>query len=203
MRTGRSWLWSYVLSLGAAAIALAGAVGLFLGLRTSCFQAFRMPTGSMEPTILIGDHLIANKMAYGLRAPGTSWVFAPHGPKRGDVIVFLYPLDRTRMFVKRVIGLPGEQIEMLDRTVRVDGRPLEEPYAHYLDLPDRLRPAYGPERVPEGHLFVLGDNRDNSSDSRTWGSIPVEDVRAQAWRIYLSIDSKGALRTERIGRRIE
>jgi signal peptidase I len=158
-------------------------------LRTSVAQAFQIPTGGMEPTVQIGDHLYASKFAYGLRNPLTD---APMGrqrePQRGDVIVFRYPEDRRRDFIKRVIGLPGETIEIRDRQVLVDGTPIDEPYVRFLD--DRSQSgngrSWGPDRVPAGHLFVLGDNRDNSKDSRYWGFLPMADVRGQARVVYFA-----------------
>jgi signal peptidase I len=161
----------------------------------------------MEPTLLIGDHLLSDRMAYGYRLPLLDRpLSAPRLPTRGDVVIFLFPEDRTRMFIKRVVGLPGETVELRDRVVSIDGRPLDEPYVKYLqpprepDEPPRPTDDWGPETVPPSHLFVLGDNRDNSKDSRYWGFVPVEDLRGKAKLVYLSLDEReGAIRWSRTG----
>jgi signal peptidase I len=158
-------------------------------LRTSVAQAFKIPTGGMEPTVLIGDHVLANKFAYGVRDPLTdALMWRRRVPQRDELIVFRYPEDRRRVFLKRVIGLPGETIEIRDRQVVVDGQPILEPYAKFLDNSPDLegRRNWGPETVPAGHLFVLGDNRDNNRDSRYWGFLPMDDVQGQARVVYLS-----------------
>jgi signal peptidase I len=187
-------------------------------LKTTCLQAFKIPAASMEPTLLIGDHLLVDKAAYGVRLPLlSSVVLRPRPPARGDLAVFLYPTDRSREYIKRVIGLPGETVEICGKTVYVDGRPLNEPYAHYLsnsdgDLDGAGRSPWGPEKVPAGHVFVLGDNRDNSLDSRFFGWVPIADLRGKAKVVYFSWESTrreysredkspaGSVRWARIGR---
>lgn len=168
---------------------------------SSCLQAFKIPSGGMERTLLIGDHLLVDKAAYGVRLPFSSAVFGRREPQRGDLVVFLFPEDRERVFIKRSIGLPGETVEIRGKTVLVDGKPLTEPYATFLDLPeDEPRMAWGPQQVPAGNLFVLGDNRDNSRDSRFWGFVPISDVLGIAKVVYLSLDGRNKrVRWERTG----
>jgi signal peptidase I len=150
-------------------------------------EAYSIPAGSMEPTILIGDHLFVDKFAYALRSPlsGAALVHR-RDPVRGELIVFLYPDDRSRSFLKRVVGLPGETVEVRGPDVLVDGRRLEEPYANRWREPDATD-DWGPAVVPARHLFVLGDARDNSRDSRHHGFVPMEDVLGEAALVYLSI----------------
>lgn len=180
------------------------AVVLALFVRTFVVQAFKIPTGSMEQNLLIGDHLLVNKFAFG---PALSWAERRLLPIREihrlDVIVFKYPEEPERDFIKRVIGLPGETIELRNKRVYVDGRRLDEPYVFYLEDPPPLpedmslssdlagissdpRVQYGPVTVPAGHYFVMGDNRDNSQDSRYWGFLPRENVKGKALVIYWS-----------------
>jgi signal peptidase I len=154
----------------------------------------------MERTILIGDRLLVDKAAFGLRVPFASSVLGRREPRRGDLVVFLFPEDRRRVFIKRAIGLPGETIEIRGRTVFVDGTALTEPYASFLDPEDEERPARGAQLVPVGHLFVLGDNRDNSRDSRFWGYVPIADVLGIAKVVYFSWDARNSrVRWGRIG----
>jgi signal peptidase I len=175
------------------------AVILALFVRTWCFQAFKIPTGSMENNLLIGDHLVVNKFLF---APaGFERALLPiRDFRRGDVVVFKSPEDPERDFIKRVIGLPGETLELRHKKVYLNGTPLEEPYVHYL-LPPRpdgemtafdKRETYGPVTVPEGHLFVMGDNRDNSQDSRYWGFLPQAYVKGRAAVVYWSFESDAA-----------
>jgi signal peptidase I len=175
---------------------------LALFIRTFVVQAFKIPSGSMETNLLIGDHLLVNKSVFAPSAGAWENAVAPTRPiRRGDVIVFKFPQDPSRDFIKRVIGLPGETLEVRDKTVFVDGLALEEPYAHFLgtstraDDPERgqflesARRPWGPERVPAGCLFVMGDNRDNSQDSRWWGFLPIDQVKGRALLVYLSYDA--------------
>jgi signal peptidase I len=176
------------------------AVILALFMRTFVVQAFKIPTGSMEPNLLIGDHLLVNKFVF---APTLSSVERAVLPvtdiRRGDIVVFKFPRDPERDFIKRVIGLPGETIELKAHRIHVNGTPIDEPYAHYLPRPegagdveitsDDVRDHYGPVVVPAGSLFVMGDNRDNSEDSRYWGFLPKENIRGKALVIYWSFDS--------------
>jgi signal peptidase I len=176
------------------------AVVLALFMRTFVVQAFKIPTGSMEPNLLIGDHLLVNKFVFAPTLSGAERAVLPSADiRRGDIVVFKYPEDPERDFIKRVIGLPGETIELRDRRILVDGRAIEEPYAHYLPRPqgfaggepasDDVRVRYGPVVVPAGSVFVMGDNRDNSQDSRYWGFLPKDNIKGKALMIYWSFDS--------------
>jgi signal peptidase I len=178
------------------------AVILALFIRTFVVQAFKIPTGSMETNLLIGDHLLVNKVVYSPSLGSFEAGVLPKRPiRRGDVVVFKFPEDPTRDFIKRVIGLPGEAVEIQDKTVLVDGKPLEEPYARFIDTPLRRddpeyglrvetgRGTWGPQTVPEGRLFVLGDNRDNSRDSRYWGFLPIDQVKGRALLVYWSYEA--------------
>ncbi len=179
------------------------AVILALFIRTFAVQAFKIPTGSMQPNLLIGDHLLVNKLVYSPSSgPLEDMLLAKRPVRRGDVIVFKYPEDPKRDFIKRVIGLPGETVEVRGKTVYVDGRTLVEPYAHFLD--QRLRPNdpeyalesdardhWGPQVVPAERLFVMGDNRDNSRDSRYWSDpfLPRDQVKGRALLVYWSYEA--------------
>ena len=173
------------------------AVVLALFVRTFVFQAFKIPTGSMKPNLLVGDHLIVNKFIFAPAATGLERMLLPMRPiARGDIIVFKFPEEPERDFIKRVIGLPGDTLELKNQTVMVNGQPLTEPYAHYLFPPAGegqtdafdLRRRYGPVTVPDGHYFMMGDNRDDSQDSRFWGFLPQSYVKGRALFIYWSFD---------------
>ena len=184
------------------------AVVLALFIRTFVVQAFKIPTGSMEPNLLIGDHLLVNKLVFGPYVTGVERTLLPRSDiVRGNVIVFKYPEDPERDFIKRVIGLPGEQIEVRQKRVYVNGRLLDEPYAHYIEQPPAVpaeiesrpnhsglggdpRENYGPVTVPPKHYFVMGDNRDNSQDSRYWGFLPRDYVKGRALVIYWSYEAE-------------
>ncbi len=177
------------------------AVILALFIRTFVVQAFKIPTGSMENNLLIGDHLLVNKFVFAPTSSGVERTVLPIGEiHRGDVVVFKYPEEPERDFIKRVIGLPGDTVEVREKRVYVNGSPLDEPYAHYLQPPQSgssmhevtsidVRERYGPVTVPADQLFMMGDNRDNSQDSRYWGFLPREYVKGRALVIYLSLDS--------------
>jgi signal peptidase I len=172
------------------------AVVLALVIRTFIVQAFKIPSGSMEDTLLIGDHILVNKMAYGLQIPFSDTKLDFFGllgdPQRGDIIVFPFPRDPSRDFIKRVVGLPGERVEVRNHRVYVNGEVLKEPYVK-LDERAATYPSryshWGPEVVPAGRLFVLGDNRDNSADGRDWGFLDSDRVKGRAFIIYWSWDS--------------
>src|SRR6476469_1371747 len=174
------------------------AVILALFVRTWVVQAFKIPTGSMENNLLIGDHLLVNKFVFSPTASRIERGLLPvRNIRRGDVIVFKYPDEPDRDFIKRVIGLPGETVELRAKKVYINGHPLDEPYVHYM-LPPRaegqefaapdLREQYGPVTVPDRQLFVMGDNRDNSEDSRYWGYLPRDYVKGKALIIYWSFE---------------
>jgi signal peptidase I len=185
--------------------------------RATLVEAYKISAGSMETTILRGERLLAVKWAYGWRDPLLGRViFGARRPQRGELVVFRYPEDPSRSFLKRVIGLPGEAVEIRDKRVLIDGSPLDEPYARFLEPPLRHDdPEYGrrsesrgdnwgPMTVPPGEYFVLGDNRDNSRDSRYWGFVEQDDLLGRAALVYWSWDSSGGpVRWERIGRRLE
>ena len=175
------------------------AVILALFIRTFVVQAFKIPTGSMENNLLIGDHLLVNKFIVGPTASSLERTLLPIRPiKRGDVIVFKYPEEPTRDFIKRVIGLPGDTVELRDKKVSINGTPLDEPYVHFLTPATGeyqeatsydVRERFGPVTVPPNQYFVMGDNRDNSQDSRYWGFLPRDYVKGKALLIYWSYES--------------
>ena len=173
------------------------AVVLALFVRTFVFQAFKIPTGSMKPNLLVGDHLIVNKFIFAPAVFGLERALLPMRPiERGDIIVFKFPEEPERDFIKRVIGLPGDTLELRNQTVLINGQALTEPYAHYLFPPAAegqmegdLRRKYGPVTVPAGHFFMMGDNRDDSQDSRFWGFLPETYVKGRALFIYWSFDT--------------
>jgi signal peptidase I len=177
------------------------AVILALFIRTFVVQAFKIPTGSMEENLLIGDHLLVNKLVFGPTATDLERKLLPVGTiRRRDVIVFKYPEEPDRDFIKRVIGLPGETVEVRGKKVYIDGNALDEPYAHYLQpitTPSEfhevtsfdVRERYGPVTVPANQFFVMGDNRDNSQDSRYWGFLPRENIKGKALLIYWSYEA--------------
>jgi signal peptidase I len=173
------------------------AVVLALFVRTFVFQAFKIPTGSMKPNLLVGDHLIVNKFMFAPTAFGLERALLPMRPiARGDIIVFKFPEEPERDFIKRVIGLPGDTLELKNQTVLINGQALTEPYAHYLFPPAAEgqmegdpRRKYGPVTVPDGHYFMMGDNRDDSQDSRFWGFLPESYVKGRALFIYWSFDT--------------
>ncbi len=175
------------------------AVILALFVRTWVVQAFKIPTGSMENNLLIGDHLLVNKFTFGPTPLAIGRAVLPvRSIRRGDVIVFKYPDEPDRDFIKRVIGLPGETVELRNKKVYVNGKALDEPYVHFLTPPSTdyqevtssdVRERFGPVTVPADHYFVMGDNRDNSQDSRYWGFLPRGYVKGKALMIYWSYES--------------
>ncbi|MCB2226247.1 MAG: signal peptidase I [Desulfarculaceae bacterium] len=192
--------------------ALLWAVVLALIIRTWGVQAFKIPSGSMKPTLLIGDHLLVSKSSYGLKLPFSDVVVIPIGnPERGDIVVFRFPEDKDKDFIKRIIGLPGESIEVRNKAVYINGKKLDEHWGHFTDkvvLPSGVQPRdnYGPVTVPKDHYFVMGDNRDQSYDSRFWfggrgGFVPREDILGKAFIIYWSWTDQGfGVRWNRIGK---
>jgi signal peptidase I len=172
------------------------AVILALFIRTFVVQAFKIPTGSMEPNLLVGDHLLVNKFVFAPAASDLERVLLPmRDIRRGDIVVFKFPEEPERDFIKRVIGLPGDTVELKCRQVSINGTRIDEPYAHYLfpqgqedDHSFDVRERYGPVTVPEGHYFMMGDNRDNSQDSRYWGFLPAHYVKGRALTIYWSFE---------------
>lgn len=182
---------------------LVGAVILALFVRAFIFQAFKIPTGSMEPNLLIGDHLLVDKVVFSPSlGPFEDVLFGKRAIQRGDVLVFKFPEDPTRDFIKRTIGLPGETFEIQDKQVLIDGAPLKETaYAHFMEPPlkhsdpdyglfgEDVRDNFGPRKVEVGHLMMMGDNRDNSRDSRFWGTLPASQVKGRAVVVYWSYEA--------------
>jgi signal peptidase I len=220
-------IWEWTRSLVIALV-------LFIVLRTFVVEAFRIPTSSMENTLLVGDFLLVNKAVYGGEIPGTSLrIPAFAEPRRGDVVVFTPPHDPTKNYVKRLVGVPGDTLEMRDKVLFRNSVEVSEPYARHVDRfgdavhPDMewqshhliastarrhhpTRDNWGPLVVPEGQYFVLGDNRDNSEDSRYWGFVPRLAIHGRPWFVYYSLDPAPSeavrwlrrVRWERIGEAI-
>ena len=177
------------------AILIALLIALFI--RSFVVQAFKIPSGSMIPTLLVGDHLLVSRFSYGIRNPvtGTLWIDTGGRPKRGDIIVFRYPVNPSQDFIKRIIGLPGDTIEIVDKKVYINGEPYKDEHAVFYDpriIPGNIQPRdnFGPVTVPEGKLFVMGDNRDNSYDSRFWKFVDMKAVKGRAFILYWSWDSE-------------
>lgn len=172
--------------------AAAIAIILALFIRTFVVQAFKIPSGSMEPTLLVGDHILVNKFIYGVKLPFIRKTIIPISkPQHDDVIVFIFPHDTSKDYIKRVIGLPGDRIEIQKGKIYINGKPYDDKYGVYTEHSNNpsqqaARNHFGPIRVPENHLFVMGDNRDHSSDSRVWGFVPLESVKGKAFIIYWS-----------------
>lgn len=197
------------------------AILIVLGIRTSIAEPFRIPSGSMIPTLEIGDHLLVTKFSYAIKAPipMTDITLMERGiPERGDIIVFKFPPNPQVDYIKRVVGLPGDVIEVQDNQLLINGEPQEQTHVgpesfrnsscqsngakHYKeqlgDVPHDIYTApafasslsnFGPYEVPEGQVFAMGDNRDNSSDSRAWKGVPVENIKGKAHVIWLSYDA--------------
>jgi len=176
----------------AEALIIAAIIAFFV--RSFFIQAFKIPSSSMEPTLLIGDHLLVNRLSYVVKVPFTDIVLLNIGsPERGDVVVFRYPVDRTKDFIKRVIATEGETIEIRDKVIYVNGKQIKDPWGVYLDT--NILPAYiapkdnlRPTKVPKDSYFVMGDNRDRSLDSRFWGFVRKDDLVGRALILYFSWD---------------
>ena len=182
-------------------------IAVILFIRIFLIQSYLIPTGSMENTLLPGDFVVAQKFSY---------LFTHHTPNRGEVVVFKYPLSRYRIFIKRCIGLPGDTIKIVNKKLYINGILQTEPYVVHLDpkiIPglqadiefqkmwekrlftdeERVRDNFGPVVVPPGNVFVMGDNRDYSYDSRFWGPLPVENIIGKPLMVFLSINTRGKL----------
>jgi len=177
--------------------AIAIAVLLALVIRSLVVQAFTIPSGSMMDTLLIGDYILVNKFLYGPELPLVDWRMPGiRDPRRGDIIVFKYPQDEKRDFIKRIVATPGEHVQVRGHQVFVDGRPLQESYTKFADSggvrggDSYCGYAYGcePTLVPPDSYFVMGDNRDNSQDSRYWGFVKRDKIKGKAFLIYWSWD---------------
>ena len=201
---------------------------LAFAIRVFVVQAFKIPSGSMIPTLLIGDHILVSKLSYGLQWPAdcklrvtfppvtcyTSYTLVRFGdPRRGDIIVFRYPEDEDKDFIKRIVGLPGDTIQVRNKIVHVNGQPFEDgAFTQRIDpatIDGTINPRdnFGPVTVPQGSYFVMGDNRDQSLDSRFWGYVSAEKIRGKAFRIYWSWSGHGNwqswVRWDRIGKAIK
>lgn len=178
------------------AIIIAIIIAMFI--RTFIVQAFKIPSGSMLETLQIGDQILVNKFIYGVKIPFTGGkVMIPvKDPQRGDIVVFIYPEDKTKDFIKRVVAVGGDTVEIVDKKLYVNDVQIDgEAYAQYKDprtYPPALTPRdnLGKRRVPEGKLFVMGDNRDNSHDSRFWGFVDLTEIKGKAFIIYWSWNKK-------------
>ena len=186
------------------------AVLMALVIRTFIVQAFKIPSGSMEDTLLIGDHLLVSKFIYGTKIPFVDGKFLKiRDPKRGDVIVFEYPEDPSKDFIKRVVGTPGDTVEVKEKKLFVNGQPYNNPHEVHKEkeiIPKEQNPRdnFGPFKVPENSYFVMGDNRDRSYDSRFWGVVPSDKIKGLAFIKYWSWDSeKFGVRFKNIGRLID
>lgn len=176
--------------------ALVIALILALTIRALLVQAFSIPSGSMQPTLLIGDYLLVNKFSYGIRNPLTNKVWIPIGtPQRGEIAVFIFPQDPAKDYIKRVVGLPGDKVQVINKKVYINGRLLSTPQAVYADptiIPPPQSPIesprdnFGPVVVPKDAYFFMGDNRDQSYDSRFWGFVSLDALKGKAIIIYFS-----------------
>jgi signal peptidase I len=182
------------------------AVLLALFIRTFVVQAFKIPSGSMKDTLLIGDHILVNKFAYGINIPFLNIpLLAGKTPRRGDVIVFKYPGNPDKDYIKRVVAIGGDVVAVRDKQLYVNQQPMREDYIIHTE--SRIQPVrddFGPVLVPDNKLFVMGDNRDNSSDSRFWGFLDPDAVRGKAFLIYWSWNAesdsvRNRIRWSRIG----
>ncbi len=189
--------------------AIITALILALVIRAYVIQAFKIPSGSMIPTLLIGDHILVNKFIYGTKIPFTDRrVLIFKKPERGDIIVFKYPENPKKDFIKRAVAIENDIIESRDKTVYVNGKAVIEPYAHHFD--SNIRPRgndpidnFGPLIVPKGKVFAMGDNRDQSYDSRYWGFVDLKEIKGKALIIYWAWDSPKRVRFNRIGRLVK
>ncbi|BBO86894.1 signal peptidase I [Desulfosarcina ovata subsp. ovata] len=190
--------------------AIVVAVILALFIRTFVVQAFKIPSGSMKDTLLIGDHILVNKFIYGVKMPFVKKTLIPiKDPKQGDIIVFEFPEDPSKDFIKRVIGTPGDIVEIRNKKLFVNGTRVANGHGVFKDLkiyPSQMQPRdnLGPITVPEGKLFVMGDNRDFSYDSRFWGFVDFAAVKGKAFIIYWSWDKEDFdVRWSRLGHLLE
>ena len=186
--------------------ALFVALLLALVIRTFVVQAFKIPSESMVKTLLVGDHLLASKFSYGIKIPFThTYIYKGEDPVKGDIIIFEYPNDPSVDYIKRIVGTPGDTIEVRNKQLFRNGEPVKESFIRFTE-PDRIQPVrdnFGPVTVPADKYFVMGDNRDNSMDSRFWGFVDRSAIRAKAWRIYWSWGGLGDIRWDRIGKAVE
>jgi len=195
----KSAVWAY-------AEALATVLLLALLVRSFVVQAFRIPSGSMLPTLQVGDHILVNKFIYGFQVPLLGTHLLPlRAPQRGEVVVFAYPVDPSKDFIKRVVGVAGDVVQIRRKHIYINGAPWNDPSAYFADgrtagRGGRPRDEYGPVTVPPKHVFVMGDNRDRSFDSRYWGFVDLDDIKGKAFVIYWSWDGTDRwIRWNRLG----
>lgn len=191
----------------AEAFLIAGLLALFV--RTFLVQAFKIPSGSMTPTLLVGDHILVNKFIYGVKIPFINKaIIELKKPNRGDITVFTCPIDESKDFIKRVIAIEGDTVEIIDKKVYINSEPVADPYGIYRDslvYPKGIQPRdnLDPLVVPNGKVFVMGDNRDQSYDSRFWGFVDLSEIKGKAFIVYWSWDkSNFGVRWNRIGKLI-
>jgi len=174
----------------AESIVVAILIALFI--RAFVVQAFKIPSGSMEPTLLVGDHLLVNKFIYGIKIPFVDRKLLVYKePKRGDIVVFIFPKDKKKDFIKRVVGAPGDTVEVRHKKIYINGKHWDDPYGVYRDAEVTgmvPRDNFGPVVVPPDHVLVMGDNRDRSYDSRFWGFVPFDQIKGKALILYWSWD---------------
>ena len=182
------------------------AILIALFIRTFIICAYKIPSRSMVPTLLVGDHILVNKFIYGVKIPLLRRTIIPVGePKRGEIVVFIYPNDRSKDFIKRVIGLGGDKIEIKNKKIFINDKEYKDSFGIYSDniiYPATMQPRdnFGPITVPKDSIFVMGDNRDESLDSRFWGFVDLKDVEGKAFIIYWSWNREDHnLRWQRLG----
>jgi signal peptidase I len=187
------------------AIVVALVIALFI--RTFVIQAFKIPSSSMVPTLQVGDQILVWKFIYGIKVPMMDKKLFLRSPERGDIVVFIYPGDPSKDYIKRVVGLPGEKIEIVGKQILINDHPIEDQWGDYtIDSTkgESIGDRFGPKTIPPNSLFVMGDNRNNSHDSRFWGYVDVNSVKGEAFVIYFSWDRTarsllGKIRWRRLG----
>jgi signal peptidase I len=182
------------------------AILIALFIRTFIICAYKIPSRSMVPTLLVGDHILVNKFVYGVKIPLLRRTIIPvSSPKRGEIVVFIYPNDRSKDFIKRVIGVGGDKVEIRNKQIFINDKEYPDPHGIYTDNvihPKGIdtRDNFGPVTVPDKSIFVMGDNRDESLDSRFWGFVNLKDVEGKAFIIYWSWNrDEHNLRWDRLG----
>ena len=182
------------------------AILIALFIRTFIICAYKIPSRSMVPTLLVGDHILVSKFIYGVKIPLLRRTIIPVSePKRGEIVVFIFPNDRSKDFIKRVIGVAGDKIEIKNKKIFINDQEFKDAYGIFSDsliIPKSMQPRdnFGPITVPEKSIFVMGDNRDESLDSRFWGFVNLKDVEGKALIIYWSWNhDEHNLRWKRLG----
>jgi signal peptidase I len=183
------------------------AILIALVITTFIVKTYKIPSGSMKPTLLVGDQIMVNKFIYGVKIPYFRKTIIPiSDPQRGDIVVFIFPVDRSKDFIKRVIGLGGDTIEIKNKKIFINGKEYTDSFGVYTEefiYPASVNPRdnFGPVTVPRGSIFVMGDNRDESLDSRFWGFVDLKDVEGKAFIIYWSWNKEDySIRWQRLGK---